>query len=269
MVRSPGVINIHQLGQAHVEVKVQIVLRLYDSPTEVLLGFDVDSCCCAFDGKEVWVTPRCIAALQSGMNILNPLHAWPNKAAYELRLAKYAARGFAVWAPGIDTKRVDYYRIGRKNLSGLKGMARFLKICLERNKCSDVYSVLKLPRSVTALRQELLRSCTEDEKLVDGMDNGYDDMSAVVLVPTIYGHFGALDWNDIYCSSLRDAAGSTMEAWSEILDASGSDDVPDEIPKRLEDAWTKDKKSREYLNAQMDKIDLDNLYYSEAYAKST
>ena len=137
------------------------------------------------------------------------------------------------------------------------------------NKCSDVYSVLKLPRSVTALRQELLRSCTEDEKLVDGMDNGYDDMSAVVLVPTIYGHFGALDWNDIYCSSLRDAAGSTMEAWSEILDASGSDDVPDEIPKRFEDAWTKDKKSREYLNAQMDKFDLDNIYYSEAYAKST
>ncbi len=30
---------------------VQIVLRLYHSPAEILAGFDVDAPCCAFDGS--------------------------------------------------------------------------------------------------------------------------------------------------------------------------------------------------------------------------
>lgn len=30
---------------------VQIVLRLYTSPAEILAGFDVDAPCCAYDGE--------------------------------------------------------------------------------------------------------------------------------------------------------------------------------------------------------------------------
>jgi hypothetical protein len=30
---------------------IQIVLRLYQSPAEILAGFDVDAPCCAYDGK--------------------------------------------------------------------------------------------------------------------------------------------------------------------------------------------------------------------------
>lgn len=30
---------------------VQIVLRLYSSPAEILAGFDIDAPCCLFDGK--------------------------------------------------------------------------------------------------------------------------------------------------------------------------------------------------------------------------
>jgi hypothetical protein len=37
---------------------IQIILRLYKSPAEVLLGFDIDCCCFAFDGKNVWTLPR-------------------------------------------------------------------------------------------------------------------------------------------------------------------------------------------------------------------
>jgi hypothetical protein len=32
---------------------VQIVLRLYSSPAEILAGFDVDVACCAYDGGRV------------------------------------------------------------------------------------------------------------------------------------------------------------------------------------------------------------------------
>lgn len=128
VIRSRGVINIHRFRNESVDTKVQIVLRLYDSPTEVLAGFDVDCCLCAYDGRNVWLAPRCVSALESGTNILNPLHAWPNRASYEFRLAKYASRGFAVSVVGIDRRRVDYSSIQKSRLAGLKGLARFIKI---------------------------------------------------------------------------------------------------------------------------------------------
>ena len=37
---------------------VQIILRLYISPLEVLSGFDIDSCCVGFDGVDIWATKR-------------------------------------------------------------------------------------------------------------------------------------------------------------------------------------------------------------------
>ena len=33
--------------------RVQVILRIYKSPAEVLIGFDVDSCCAGFDGEAV------------------------------------------------------------------------------------------------------------------------------------------------------------------------------------------------------------------------
>ena len=73
VIRSRGVINIHRSLNGRVDAKIQIVLRLYDSPTEVLIGFDVDCCCCAYDGRNVWVCPRWISSLTSGLVVLNPL----------------------------------------------------------------------------------------------------------------------------------------------------------------------------------------------------
>ena len=37
----------------HRHRRVQIILRLYSSPAEVLMGFDIDSCCVAYDGTSV------------------------------------------------------------------------------------------------------------------------------------------------------------------------------------------------------------------------
>ena len=42
---------------------VQIVLRLYKSVSEILTGFDVNCSCVAFDGKQVYASPRAIASL--------------------------------------------------------------------------------------------------------------------------------------------------------------------------------------------------------------
>jgi hypothetical protein len=67
-------------------------------------------------------------ALETGMNILNPLHSWPNKPSYEERLVKCASRGFPVVIPGLDESCIDGCRIRRLELAELKGLARLLKL---------------------------------------------------------------------------------------------------------------------------------------------
>jgi hypothetical protein len=37
---------------------IQVVLRLYNDPAEVLLGFDIDSCCVGYNGTHVYCLPR-------------------------------------------------------------------------------------------------------------------------------------------------------------------------------------------------------------------
>jgi len=78
---------------------VQVITTLYTSPLELLLGFDIDSCCFAFvatDNKVV-CTPRGQRALQHSVNVADTAHAGPN---YCRRLEKYADRGFAIAVPG-------------------------------------------------------------------------------------------------------------------------------------------------------------------------
>lgn len=37
---------------------VQIVLRLYQSPAEILTGFDIDAACCGYDGECIFQVLR-------------------------------------------------------------------------------------------------------------------------------------------------------------------------------------------------------------------
>jgi len=78
---------------------VQIVLRLYQSPAECLLGFDVDSCTLGFDRERVWASWRAIRAIAFRTNLVDMSRRSPS---YEFRLAKYAKRGFTVLFPGLE-----------------------------------------------------------------------------------------------------------------------------------------------------------------------
>jgi len=44
-------LTVHVLSAQYPYRSVQIVLRLYHSPAEILAGFDIDAPCCAYDGK--------------------------------------------------------------------------------------------------------------------------------------------------------------------------------------------------------------------------
>ncbi len=81
---------------------IQIVLRLYQSPAEILAGFDIDAPCFAFDGRHVITNPRALVALIRQANTIDITRRSPS---YEMRLAKYASRGFEIYFP--ELKRQD------------------------------------------------------------------------------------------------------------------------------------------------------------------
>jgi hypothetical protein len=80
---------------------VQIVLRRYRSVAEVIAGFDIDACSLAFDGARVLALPRSQRALNCAYNLVDPSRRSPT---YEMRLYKYAMRGFSVLVPAFDAK---------------------------------------------------------------------------------------------------------------------------------------------------------------------
>ncbi|KAI9597730.1 ankyrin repeat-containing domain protein [Syncephalis fuscata] len=118
-IRSKNVVTlVSQYPYRH----IQIILRLYRSPAEVLMGFDVDCCSVGFDGKKVWALPRAREAFIRQQNSVDMTRRSPS---YEVRLAKYAKRGFEIHVPGLDRQRIDP-TIYERGFEKLYGLARLL-----------------------------------------------------------------------------------------------------------------------------------------------
>ena len=101
---------------------VQIVLRIYKSISEILTGFDVDCSCAAYDGKQVYASPRALAAFMTQINEIDLTRRSPS---YENRLQKYAKRGFEVYWPLLDRKKIDP-TIFERSFASTNGLARLL-----------------------------------------------------------------------------------------------------------------------------------------------
>jgi hypothetical protein len=101
---------------------VQIVLRNYKSIAEILTGFDVDCSCAAYDGKQVYASPRALIAYMTQINTVDLTRRSPS---YENRLSKYSHRGFEVYWPMLDRSRIDP-TIFERNFSRTVGLARLL-----------------------------------------------------------------------------------------------------------------------------------------------
>ncbi|KAJ7033326.1 hypothetical protein C8F04DRAFT_1261138 [Mycena alexandri] len=81
--------------------RIQIVLKLVDSPKDVLLNFDLDICAMGWDGSDVWMLPRAARALKTGCNIftMNLIHGHylsERRASQPQRIFKYANKGYGV-----------------------------------------------------------------------------------------------------------------------------------------------------------------------------
>ncbi|KAI2472158.1 ankyrin repeat protein [Annulohypoxylon bovei var. microspora] len=101
---------------------VQIVLRVYKSVSEILTGFDIDCSGAAYDGNQVYCTPR---ALSSYITQVNEIDLSRRSPSYENRLSKYSHRNFEVYWPELDRSRIDP-TIFERSFHRTLGLARLL-----------------------------------------------------------------------------------------------------------------------------------------------
>jgi len=117
--------------------QVQIILRLYNSITQVISGFDIDSCCIAYDGKTFYAMPRFVRSLRTNYNLIDPERQSEN---YCQRLYKYNLRGFDVAFP-IELNRIDMEFLKNKhmNYKNYNGLSKVLKYFINKH-LPQIYS---------------------------------------------------------------------------------------------------------------------------------
>ncbi|KAJ7512442.1 hypothetical protein B0H11DRAFT_1951216 [Mycena galericulata] len=81
--------------------RIQIVLKLTESPKSVLLNFDLDACAMGWDGATLWMLPRAARALETGYNVftMSVIHGHylsNRRASTPERIFKYADKGYGL-----------------------------------------------------------------------------------------------------------------------------------------------------------------------------
>ncbi|KAI0628020.1 ankyrin [Trametes polyzona] len=190
-IRTKHTVSIHSQYPYR---SVQIVLRLYSSPAEILAGFDVDAPCCLFDGERVWANPRAIVAMMRQCNTVDMTRRSPS---YEVRLAKYAARGFEIEVPNLRRGDIDP-TIFERSIVRVQGLARLL--VLERLSDPDTKT-----RYLTERRNLRARPPTKDDWTRRSKKKAKGDLKANV-------DFGGLEMNDYDVQSLHIPYGPGWDA---------------------------------------------------------
>lgn len=113
-------------------IKIQLIKRRYNSLSEILHGFDIDSSCIAVEchTKDIYVSKRFDYAYRNGYNTVDLDRLSPS---YECRLFKYSRRGWRIFVPGVSRargfdvtdQRLDTWKYINTNI---KGIAKRFKI---------------------------------------------------------------------------------------------------------------------------------------------
>ena len=142
---------------------IQVILRLYKSPAEILLGFDVDCATVGFDGQNVWTTGRGHYSLVHRRNVVDLER---RSHSYEYRLWKYGLRGFEIAVSGLEQDKVNSY-LYQQRIDKTQGLARLLilsKLTNEEdmNKYNNNYRTWKLRPPSPHLLNDLERVSKSD-----------------------------------------------------------------------------------------------------------
>lgn len=177
----------------------QVILRVYKTYSEVLHGFDVDSCCMGFDGKNLLFTERAVCALRSRVNRVNFSRMSPS---YEYRLAKYAKRGIPIKVPRFirpPTDELDkfvfYLRCSHKAWQDARGIGDELKNIGSQWYENIAWSHDDPPvveshnpealNNIYQARADAEKSIIQLHQLVDGYTNGRHQLPHICNLLTI------------------------------------------------------------------------------------
>ena len=110
--------------------RIQVVLKLLPSPTDVLLNFDLDACAIGYDGSQVLMLPRFVRALETGYSMFTMDLVWGHflgnrRASQDSRFFKYADKGFGLrflpsYARSLGKDVTDMFHIEHKDESNTK-----------------------------------------------------------------------------------------------------------------------------------------------------
>lgn len=103
--KSRNAITFYQKGQ----IEIQVILRIYDSPSQILHGFDLGSSMIGLflSGKQDIVTTKFgLYCIEHRINVAIPKY---RSTTYERRLGKYFYRGYNIVMPSIDLQKMKQF----------------------------------------------------------------------------------------------------------------------------------------------------------------
>lgn len=165
--RTENTITI-QIASYYPDIQI-IYSRLYSCKSEILLGFDIDSCAWGWDGKNVYGLETSIFSSINRVNIV--IDDSRESPSYPHRLTKYAFRGFAPYVPGLDLTKVKYIPVDIRK-TGLNRLLfihdkikRKYKVYkynpLNENTSTSNYDILSVPHNSSAIEffKKLVQYC--------------------------------------------------------------------------------------------------------------
>lgn len=145
-------------------MKIQIVLRLYSSKSEILHGFDLGSSAIGFDGKKVYLTSLGKFSYEFGCNIVDLTR---RSTTYEERLIKYLNRGFSIIMPDFNMDAINKSHV-LYNIDTLIDLP-YLKIVVKNvsyNKLDFVLNITKFNKVVDYYDLNIRQKIRIDDNLV-------------------------------------------------------------------------------------------------------
>lgn len=104
---------------------IQIILRVYKLKSEILLGFDIEPCCCGYDGENVFMLEKTLNTFISRTFYVG-IDSSRYSPSYIYRILKYCRRGFVINVPGLRLKYIkNLEEIPLNNRIGLSKLLYF------------------------------------------------------------------------------------------------------------------------------------------------
>lgn len=163
---------------------IQIILRVYVHPAEVLLGFDLPCVRVCYDGNNVWMLRSARNAIINRYNLATGYQPF-RTGTYESRLIKYYRRGYAIRVLNFDPSRVDQniYTAKEADLEGLSKLLYMLKFKCTRLFSFDDYDRLRNFYSFLeslAGNPNTIPSLSENTSILSNIYNNFDQFKSTL-----------------------------------------------------------------------------------------